>query len=69
MASLCAVADYNPARERKDDNNDDDYYTWGVEGHRRNQPGLDNRGDSPKRWWNRLKSLPSMGDPAGADGR
>ncbi len=33
------------------------------------QPGSDDRGNSPERWRNRLKTLASMGDPAVADGR
>ncbi len=32
VASLCAAADYDPAREREDDNNDDDDYAWGGMG-------------------------------------
>ncbi len=67
--SLCAAADYDPAREREDNNDNDNNYAWGGEGHRRNHPGLDDRGDSPKRRRNRLKTLPSTGDPAVADGR
>jgi hypothetical protein len=65
---LCATADYNPARKREDYNDDDDGYAWGGEGHCRDHPGLDHRGDSPERWQKRLKTLPSMGDPAVADG-
>ncbi len=68
-ASLCAAADYDPARNCKDDNNNDNDYALGGEGHRCNHPGLDDCGDSPKQWQNRLKTLPSMGDPAVADGR
>jgi hypothetical protein len=41
----------------------------GGEGHCRNHPGSDHCSDSPERWRNRLKTLPSMGDPAVADGR
>ena len=40
-ASLCAAANYDPAREREDDNNNDNDYAWGGEGHRRNHPGSD----------------------------
>ncbi len=69
MVSLCAAADYDPARERKDDNDDDNDYPWGGEGHLRNHPGSDDQGDSPKRQRNRLKTLPSTEDPAVADGR
>jgi hypothetical protein len=68
-ASLCAATDYDPARKREDDNDDDNDYAWGGEEHRRDHLGSDNRGDSPKRWQNRLKTLSSMGDPAVADGR
>jgi hypothetical protein len=67
-ASLCAAADYDPAREREDDNDDDKDFAWGGEGHRHNHPGLDDQGDSPKRRPNRLKTLPSMADPLVADG-
>ncbi len=66
---MCAAADYDPARERKDDNNDDNDYAWGGEGHCCDHPGLDNRGDSPECRRNRLKTLPSTGNPAVADGR
>ncbi len=69
MASLCAAADYNPARKREDDNKDDNNYAWGGEGHHRNHLGSDDCSDSPEHWQNQLKILPSMGDPAVADGR
>ncbi len=68
-ASLCAAADYDPARKHEDYNNDDNNYAWGGEGHRCDHPGSDHRGDSPEHRRNRLKTLPSMGDPAVADGR
>ena len=41
----------------------------GGEGHRCDHPGSDHCGDSPERQRNRLKTLPSMGDSAVADGR
>ncbi len=41
----------------------------GGEGHHRDHPGSDHRGDNPEHRRNRLKTLPSMGDPAVADGR
>jgi hypothetical protein len=66
-ASSCAAANYDPARESEDNNDDDNYYAWGEEGHCRNHPGSDDCGNSPERWQNRLKTLPSMGDPAVAD--
>jgi hypothetical protein len=31
-ASLCAAADYDPACERKNDNDDDNDYAWGGRG-------------------------------------
>ncbi len=68
-ASSCATANYDPACESKDNNDDDDDYAWGGEGYRCNHLGLDNRSDSPKHWQNRLKTLPSMGDPAVEDGQ
>ncbi len=37
------------------------------EGHRHDHRGLDDQGDSPKRQQNRLKTLPSTGDPTVAD--
>jgi hypothetical protein len=40
-AYSCAAADYNHAQEGKDDNDDDNDYAWGEEGHCRNHPGLD----------------------------
>jgi hypothetical protein len=66
---LCAAADYDPAREREDYNDDDDNYAWGGEGHCRDHPGSDHHGDNPERRRNWLKTLPSMGDPTVADGR
>ncbi len=68
-ASLCAAANYNPACKRKDDNNDDNDYAWGGEGHPHNHPGPNNQGNSSKRQRNWLKTLPSTGDPVVADGR
>jgi hypothetical protein len=62
-AFSCAAADYDPAREHEDYNNDDDDYAWGGEGHRRDHPGSYHRGNSPKHRRNRLKTLPSMGIP------
>ncbi len=64
---MCAAADYDPVHEREDYNDNDNDYAWGGEGHRRNHPGSDRRGDSPERWRNWLKTLPSMGDPMVAD--
>jgi hypothetical protein len=69
VASSCAAANYDPAREREDYNDDDNDCTWGGAGHRRDHPGSDNRGNSPERRQNRLKTLRSMGDPVVADGR
>ncbi len=69
MASSRATANYDPACEREDYNDDDNDYAWGGEGHRHDHPGSDHRGDSPNCRRNRLKTLPSMGDPAVADGR
>ncbi len=66
---MCAAANYDPAREREDYNDDDDDYAWGGEGHHCDHPGSDHRGISLERRRNRLKTLPSMGDPAVADCR
>ncbi len=67
-ASSCAAANYDPAREREDYNNDDDDYAWGGEGHRRDHLGSNHHGDSPECRQNWLKTLPSMGDPVVAPG-
>ncbi len=40
-AYSCAAADYDPTQERKDDNNDDNDYAWGGEGHCCNYLGSD----------------------------
>jgi hypothetical protein len=68
-ASLCAAANYNPTRKHEDYNDDGNDYDWGGEGHHRDHPGLDHRGDSSECWRNRLRTLPSMGDPLVADDR
>ncbi len=66
---MCAAADYDPACKREDYSDDDNDYAWGREGHCCDHPGSNHCGNSPKRWRNRLKTLPSMGDPVVADGR
>ncbi len=65
---MCAAANYDLTCEHKDADNDDNDYTWGGEGHCQDHLGSDDRRDSPEHWRNRLKTLPSMGDPAVVDG-